>query len=218
MSFQEARLNMVESQVRPNGVTDARVLEAMGHVRREDFVPAQRRKLAYLEGQIQLDASDGNRVLVQPMALGRMLQMAAIKSSGNVLMVGAGPGYGTVIVAGMARQVTALEEDAGLAGELRAHAGSLTNVSIVQGAHAAGYAQAAPYDVILIEGRVREVPETLLSQLAHGGRLVCGVGERDACALVVVTNDDGHRTQRPVFDVSLSALSGFPVQRPEFVF
>jgi protein-L-isoaspartate(D-aspartate) O-methyltransferase len=218
MSFQEARLNMVESQVRPNGVTDARVLDAMGHVRREDFVPAALRKLAYLEGQISLDAGGGGRVLIPPMVFARMLQMAAIKASDRVLTVGAGTGYGTVILAEMAAHVTAVEEDAGLAEQLRGNVEGLGNVTAVHGAHSAGHSAAAPYDVIIVEGRVREVPETLPTQLAQHGRFICGLGERDACALVIVSNDDGHHTRRSVFDVSLSALTGFPVRRPEFVF
>ncbi len=218
MSFHEARLNMVESQVRPNGVTDVRVLDAMGRVRREDFVPAAWRKLAYLEGQVALDAGAGKRVLIQPMVFARMLQVAAIKSTDKVLIVGAGTGYGAVIVSGMAAQVTALEEDQALAGELRAHIENLGHVAAVQGAHAAGHAAAAPYDVIIVEGRLREMPETLLTQLAQGGRLVCGLGPQEACAIVAVTNDGGHPASRAIFDVSLSALPGFPVRQPEFVF
>jgi protein-L-isoaspartate(D-aspartate) O-methyltransferase len=216
MNFEAARLNMVESQVRPNGVTDARVLDAMARIKREDFVPEERRKLAYLDGEVHSAAA--GRVLPPPMALARMFQAALVRKTDKVLIVAAGAGYGALIAADLAAHVTALEENVELAAELRANCSERPNIHVVDGPHRAGHTPGAPYDVILVEGRLRQVPDALLGQLAPNGRLVCGLGERDTCSIVVITSDDRHHASRAVFDASLSELPGFPVKQAEFVF
>jgi protein-L-isoaspartate(D-aspartate) O-methyltransferase len=214
MEFTTARLNMVESQVRPNGVTDARVTDAMAQVRREDFVPPSRRNVAYSDGAIPL--GDG-RYLMEPMALGRMLQSAMVKPQDTVMIVGAGTGYSIAVMAQLAHRVVAVEANPRLAAELEARAADIANVTIVHGPHSSGHAGAAPYDVILIEGRVEDMPDALLAQLADGGELVAGMGARDACALTVITKTGTSHSNRSTFDVPLALLPGFAAKRPEFV-
>src|SRR5260370_11450328 len=110
--YRSARLNMVESQIRPNKVTDPAVIEAMLAVPRERFVPEALRGVAYVDEDIPLG---GGRYLMEPMVLGRLLQSAAIARTDAVLDVGCGSGYASAVMARLARNVIALEEDPALA-------------------------------------------------------------------------------------------------------
>ncbi len=206
---------MVESQVRPNGITDHRIISAMAEVKREDFVPAERKTIAYLDEDVEL--KDG-RFLIEPMAFARMIHLALIKPTDRVLVVGAGTGYGAKVISMLAKSAVALESDPDLAGLAREFLGGATNVEVAEGSLAAGHAAGAPYDVIIIEGRIGAVPESLFSQLANGGRIVAAVGNTDVSKMQIATLTDGHRSSRAAFDVSVAPLPGFTVEKAAFVF
>ena len=219
--FTTARLNMVESQVRPNGITDRRIIAAIEVVAREEFVPDSRRPLAYMDEDVVLDPADrtqGPRALIEVMAFARLLQHAAIKPADKVLIVGAGTGYGAAVVSQIAGTVVALECDAGLAAQARANLAGAGNVKIVEGALAAGVGAEQPFDVILLEGRAGEVPQTLIDQLADGGRLVGVVGERETSQACIYSRSGGAIAVRQVFDASVTALPGLKLKKPAFVF
>jgi protein-L-isoaspartate(D-aspartate) O-methyltransferase len=216
MDFTQMRLNMIESQVRPNGVTDSRVIDAMAQVRREDFVPPDKRNVAYLDGHIRLDSyGSAARYLMEPMSFARMLQSAAISPSDRVLIVGAGPGFGAAVITELAARVVALESDAGLAARVREQ---VSQAIVVEGPLAAGCSAEGPYDVIIVEGRVSEMPQALCEQLAEGGRLVAGVGAGPGSPITVMTRTKGNISSRITFDAALPALPGFPARVPAFVF
>ncbi|MBI0535156.1 protein-L-isoaspartate O-methyltransferase [Roseomonas sp. KE2513] len=173
MDFAEARKRMVDGQVRPNRVTDPRILLALLEVPRELFVPQALRVRALADEDLAL----GNgRVLLQPMTIARMLQLAAPRPGERVLVVSAGTGYGAALLAHIGAQVVALEDDPVLAdlgstaiaachlppGSFRREAGLAT----------AGFPAGAPFDLILVEGAIPAVPPALVEQLAEGGRLV----------------------------------------------
>ncbi len=214
-TFAAARHNMVESQVRPNGITDHRIIDAMARVKREDFVPAERKTIAYLDEDVLL--KDG-RYLIEPMAFARMIHLALIKPTDRVLVVGAAAGYGAKVISMLAQSVVALESDAELADLARRHLADCDTVQIVEGPLAAGHAAGAPYDVILVEGRIAAVPNSLFGQLANGGRVVAAVGNTDVSKMQVATATEGHRSSRFAFDVSIAPLPGFPVEKTLFVF
>ncbi|MFN4144140.1 protein-L-isoaspartate O-methyltransferase family protein [Aestuariivirga sp.] len=219
--FTAARLNMIESQVRPNGITDRRIIAAMERVPREAFVPESRRVVAYMDEDVPLQPSDaavGRRALIEAMAFARMLQHAAIRPSDKVLLVGAGTGYGAAVVSAIAGQVFALECDPGLAAEARRNLEGLANVTVKEGALPGGLPDSQPFDVIVIEGRVEEVPQALLDQLADGGRLVAAVGEADMAQACVYTKSGAAIATRQVFDASVTALPGFRKKKPAFMF
>ena len=219
--YAAARLNMVESQVRPNGITDRRIIAAIESVAREDFVPASRRPLAYMDEDVALDPADkaaGPRALIEVMAFARMLQQAAIKPSDKLLIVGAGTGYGAAVTSQIAARVVALECDAALAQQARANLKSLANVSVVEGPLSGGVAADQPYDVILLEGRAEAVPQALIDQLADGGRLVGVVGERETSHACVYSRSGAAVAVRQAFDASVTALPGLKVNKPAFVF
>jgi protein-L-isoaspartate(D-aspartate) O-methyltransferase len=216
MDLTQARLNMIESQVRPNGVTDSRVIEAMAQVHRENFIPNAKRALAYLDGHVRLASADGKaRYLLEPMSFARILQSAAIEHDDRVLVVGAGPGYGSAVVAQLAAHVVALESDPVLAAIARE---KVSHVKTVEGPLGRGHLPDAPYDVIIVEGRLSEPPQALCDQLAEGGRLVTGMGDGPNTPITIMTRTEGHISSRAVFDAALPELPGFPVPKPAFVF
>ncbi len=208
---------MVESQVRPNKVTDPAIIEAMLAVPRERFVPPSLRGIAYVDEDIPLG---GGRYLMEPMVLARLLQTAAIRPSDVVLDVGCGSGYASAVLALLARDVVALEEDPALmrqAAVLVAELG-LPTVAVVEGKLAAGCPARAPYDVILFNGAVAAIPPVIAQQLADGGRLLAVVQADGAMGkAVLMTRVDDVFGQRIVFDAATPLLPGFAAQ-PGFVF
>ncbi|HET6306281.1 MAG TPA: protein-L-isoaspartate O-methyltransferase [Rhodopila sp.] len=172
--FADARNRMVDSQIRPNRVTDLRVLSAMRRLPREQFLPANAWPLAYADEDVPL----GNgRYLLEPMVLARMLQAARLRDGERVLVVGAGTGYGAAVLADCGCRVTALEDDPALlalAGRVLPQ--EAPNVSLVSGKLAEGWAAAGPYDLILIEGAVAQIPPALAAQTNHsGGRILAAI-------------------------------------------
>ena len=215
--FAAARANMVECQVRPNKVTDSRLLAAMASVPRERFVPEGLVGHAYVDDDI---AVAPGRYLMEPMVLARLLQAAAIEPGDVVLDIGCATGYSTAILARLAATVVALESDEALAETAIELLTGLDadNSAVVVGEHAAGYAAQAPYDVIVLEGAVEQVPEALGEQLVEGGRLVAvvtGGGRVGKATLMLRVR--GALSGRVLFDAAVSPLPGFAVERG-FVF
>jgi protein-L-isoaspartate(D-aspartate) O-methyltransferase len=215
--FQDARNRMVDSQIRPNKVVDPRILRAMRELPRERFVPARLRSLAYADEDVPL----GNgRALMEPMVLARLIQMAAPVAGERALVVGAGPGYGAAVLAACGVNVTALEEDDGLLGMARQLLPAIAPaVTIVEGNLAAGWPQGAPWDIILIEGAVRDIPAALGAQLRpDGGRLVgvCTGRGSSGKAVLAEPTPVGLRAQ-PVFDCATPLIPSL-LPEPGFVF
>jgi protein-L-isoaspartate(D-aspartate) O-methyltransferase len=176
LDMADARRFMVDGQLRPNRVTDARLLGAMGEIPRERFMPAGLAARAYADEDVRLP--DG-RGLIQPMMIARLLQLLAIRDGDRILVVGAGTGYAAAVAAHCGARVVALEEDRAVLSLARRAVAGLVGpeaLRLVEGPLVAGWPSGAPYDAILIEGEVPEVPEVLAGQLAEGGRLVTVLG------------------------------------------
>jgi protein-L-isoaspartate(D-aspartate) O-methyltransferase len=215
--FEIARTHMIESQLRPNKVTDQRVLSAFTSIRRELFVPEHLRQVAYIDEDLPLG---GGRYLMEPMVAARLLQTAAVERTDTMLVVGAGTGYEAALGSVLARNVAALEEDPELARRARdalvEHA--IASVSIVEGPLVQGYRPRAPYDVILFTGAVAEVPIGISSQLAEEGRLLAVVKPANAIRRATLTiRTGGLLARRVIFDAATPLLPGFS-SRPAFVF
>ncbi|MFT8242649.1 protein-L-isoaspartate O-methyltransferase family protein [Roseomonas sp. BN140053] len=214
MDFAEARRHMVDGQLRPNRITDPRLVDAMLHLPRESYAPAAQASRAMADGDLPLG---GGRVLMQPMMLARLLQLAAVRPGDRALVVGSGSGYGAAVLATVGAQVVALEEDERLLA-LAAAAPRTRGVRQERGPLAAGWPAGAPYEVIVIEGAIPAVPAALSEQLAEGGRLVTVL--QDAVrpgAAVLGTRTGGAFATADVFDCRTALLPGFAPE-PGFVF
>jgi protein-L-isoaspartate(D-aspartate) O-methyltransferase len=217
IDFGAARLTMVESQLRPNKVTDQPVLDAFLAVPRERFVPPALAATAYVDDDLPLG---GRRFLMEPMVLARLLQLAQIGPDDAVLEIGAGTGYGTALVARLARRVVGVESDATLAATATARLAELGlgNAAVVEGPLAQGWAARAPYQVVLFQGRVGYIPDSIAAQVAEDGRIVAVVGDAgDMGRAVVMTRSSGVLSRRPVFDAAVPPLPGLE-RAPSFVF
>jgi protein-L-isoaspartate(D-aspartate) O-methyltransferase len=215
MDFAAARRKMVASQIRTSEVTDPLVVEVMGAVPRELFLPAASRAFAYIDEDIPLGKG---RYLIESVVLARLLQLADLQSSDKALIVGAGTGYSAAVMARMVASVTALESDAALADLAKqALAQTAPQVSVVLGDLKAGWPKNSPYDVILVDGAVSELPVGLKPQLADGGRLVCVVREGPVGRATLVTRSGDSYGARQEFDAMTPILPGFEKQ-PKFVF
>jgi protein-L-isoaspartate(D-aspartate) O-methyltransferase len=169
--FSTRREIMVDTQVRPSDVTKFPIIAAMLHVPREEFVPDAAREAAYVGQNLPLAPG---RVVLEARTLAKMLDALDIQPEDRVLVVGAGFGYGAAIVAQMAGEVVAVEEDTGFAAEAARRLGTLDRGAAVEltiGPLAKGAPDGAPYDAILIDGGVECVPEALTEQLTEGGRI-----------------------------------------------
>jgi protein-L-isoaspartate(D-aspartate) O-methyltransferase len=217
-AFAEARNRMVDSQIRPNKVTDPRIITAMRQLPRERFLPADLAPLAYADEDVPLGKG---RVLLEPTVIARLVQLTSVAAGERALVVAAGTGYGAALLAACGARVTALEEAAPLQAVARAVLAELApSVSLVAGPLAAGWAPGAPYDVILIEGAVRDIPPEIAEQLhRETGRLVAirtGSGAGICQAVLAEATAAGLRPQ-PKFDCATAPIPSL-LRSPGFVF
>jgi protein-L-isoaspartate(D-aspartate) O-methyltransferase len=216
--FAAARRNMVDGQVRTADVTDQRILSAMLEVPRETFVEPAMAGLAYLDLDVPVGGGAARaRRLIKPMVLAKLIQAADLGAADRVLDVGCATGYGAAILARIAGEVVALEQDAGLAQAARAALAGLSNVQPVGGPMTEGWPQAAPYDAILVEGATEFAPDNLLRQLKDGGRLVCVLGAAPGAKATLFRRSGEEIGARPLFDAAAPVLPSF-VKPPEFAF
>jgi len=214
--FSRMRRNMVDCQLRTSDVTNPALIGSFLQVPREEFAPDHLKSLAYIDEDLPLG---GGRYLLAPASLGRLLQAAGVQPGDRVLDVGAGCGYSTAVLAGIAASVVALETDPALAAgardRLALHAPG--KVEVATGPLADGVQSRAPFDVIFAGGALGVAPERLLSQLANGGRMVAVMGEGNAAMAMLWVNDDGNVAARRLFNCATPPLPGFE-RKAEFAF
>lgn len=219
--FSELRVKMVDGQLRTTDVTSLPLLAAMLSVPREAFVPDSRRALSYIDENILISSEGGQgaRYLMKPSPLAKLVQLAEIGPNDKVLDVGAGTGYAAAVLSRLAKSVVALESDDSLADRAASTLAGLghDNVTVVRGELKAGHKAGGPYDVIIVEGSVEELPETLLAQLAEGGRLVVVEGRGNAGVARIYLKSNGVATGRRVFNAAVKPLPGFE-RAPAFEF
>ena len=204
-----ARFNMVESQIRTNKVVDPALLAALSRLPRQIFVPAELSGVAYVDKSLRIAPG---RYLLEPLAMARLLQEATISPSDKVLVIGAGTGYSAAVVAGLAASVAAVESDAGLADAARSNLAALAvaNAVVHTGPLEQGHAASGPYDVILIDGMIAELPKEIAGQLADQGRLVTiQAQEGRTGAGMLYRKLGGSVSGRVLFDTVAPYLPGF---------
>lgn len=222
IDFAVQRKNMVESQVRPSDVTDRRIIRAMLEVPREAFVPPQLKSLACMDDAVAVEGADGAhgrrpRAMMAPRVLAKLLQLASLEATDVVLTVGCANGYASAVISRIVQTVVALESDAALAAAASQTLGALSadNVAVVTGPLAGGYASEGPYDAIVLEGAVPDVPRALLDQLKDGGRLVAVVNQGPVGKAVLWRRLGATFDSRADFDASAPPLPGFE-RAPQF--
>ncbi|KZY44010.1 protein-L-isoaspartate O-methyltransferase [Roseovarius sp. HI0049] len=202
------RTMMVDTQVRPADVTKFPIINAMLSVPREAFVPDHLREAAYMGDNVDLG---GNRVVLDPRTLAKILDALDIRQDELVLDIGSAMGYSAAVIAHMAQAVVAVEEDAEMAGEAQSLLPELgaDNVAVHEGPLTEGAAEHGPFDVIIVEGAVAHLPETLTDQLKDGGRIACLFMEGTLGAVRIGYKIDGRMTWRFVFNAGAPVLPGF---------
>ncbi|MCU0853581.1 MAG: protein-L-isoaspartate O-methyltransferase [Rhodobacteraceae bacterium] len=213
--FPARRRTMVDTQVRPSDVTKYPIIEAMLDVPRELFVPAGRREAAYIGENIPLAPG---RVILEPRTLAKMLDALDIRDDELVLVLGAGLGYSAAVVSHLAEAVVAVEEDDDMVREADGALAEIEadNVAVVHAPLAEGAAKHGPYDVILIDGAVEELPPAVAAQLKDGGRIACLFVEGALGVCRIGYRADGGLTWRSAFNAAAPVLPGF-ARRREFV-
>jgi protein-L-isoaspartate(D-aspartate) O-methyltransferase len=207
--FAAARHNMVESQIRPNRVSNPALIAALQNVPREQFVPVASRPVAYVDDDI---AVKRGRFLMEPRVLARMIECADLGPDDIVLDVGCGTGYSTAVLARLCGTAVGLESDNELADEAeeRLTALGIDNALVVRNDLKVGYPEQGPYDVIIFGGAVAEIPGTLSDQLAENGRMLAVIGGDGIVGkATLVTKHGGVLSRREVFDASTALLPGF---------
>jgi protein-L-isoaspartate(D-aspartate) O-methyltransferase len=205
------RTTMVDTQVRPSDVTKFPIIEAMLSIQREEFVPDNRREAAYVGENLDIGAG---RVMLEPRTLAKMLDALDVQRDEMVLDLGCGLGYSSAVIARLAEAVVAVESIEALADEAQdilSREGA-DNVILHQGPLAEGAAQHGPYDVIVIEGAVAELPASILDQLKDGGRIACLFMEGALGVVRIGYKLDGGISWRFAFNASAPVLAGFEKQ------
>lgn len=209
--FSARRRMMVDTQVRPSDVTKFPIIDAMLHVAREDFVPSAKREAAYMGENLELG---DDRVLLEPRTLAKMLDALNITGTELVLDIGAAYGYSSAVIARMAEAVVAVEEDEAMAHEAQESltAAGADNVILHTGSLSEGASQHGPYDVIVVEGGIAELPEPLIAQLKDGGR-IAGIFMTGALGEVRIGHkSNGRVSWRRSFNAGAPVLPGFKKQ------
>ena len=217
MNFEKARFNMVEQQIRPWEVLDQDVLDLLMTVKREEFVPAAYRDLAFTEVEIPIGCG---QVMLKPVIEGKVLQALRLGKADSVLEVGTGSGYFAALLAARTEWVRTIELEPELVKLASANLArnGVENVVVVQGDGIAGWAERAPYDVIVVSGGLPFVPQALLEQLKVGGRLFAFVGEAPVMKARLITCEaEGRFRTEDVFETVVPMLENAP-QREAFSF
>lgn len=214
MDFEHARKAMVDCQLRPNAITDYRILTAMSDIPRENFTPAAKKPLSYLDEDLPLDPV-GARKMMEPMYLARLAQLAEIKSTDLVLHIACNTGYGTAVISQFAESVVAVDDNEDfveMANDALADL-EIGNAAALAGDLQAGLTKEAPFDVIFIEGHVDELPENLFKQLKEGGRLVCVELENGVPSAVCYVKSAAGVSRRVAFNAIVPKLIAFEKQK-----
>ena len=208
MDFRQARINMVESQIRTVKVKDARVLAALRRVPREAFLPERLRAVAYVDDDLRLGRE---RYMTEPMVLARLLQAAEIGPRDAALAIGCTTGYAVALLAQLAESVVGIECDPAFVADCDRALTRLgvDTAAVVEGDLTLGYPDQAPYDVILIEGRCADIPRGLVDQLAEGGRLVTVTDEDGVGKAILIRRSGAAAGSRILFDAHIPRLAAF---------
>ena len=209
MNFEQARLNMVEQQIRPWNVLDFELLDALEDIPRENFVTREQQGYAYADMALPLE---NGSFMLEPKVVARMVQGLQLseKKHDRVLEVGTGSGYATAVLAKMGENILTCDIDENQLIKAKTNLRNLNieNVRYENTDGLQGIADEMPFDAIYVGGSVVEVPEKLKAQLADGGRMVVVVGSEPVQRCLQITRNGDEFTQRTLFDTVITPLQG----------
>lgn len=217
MNIEQARFNMVEQQIRPWEVLDQSVLDLLFVVKREEFVPAAYKAMAFADLELPLGQGE---VMQSPKIEARMLQELSVKPTDKILEIGTGSGYMAALLAAKGEHVVTVEINAELADVARGNLekAGITNVTVETADGSKGLAARGPYDVIVISGGIPAIPDAILKQLRIGGRLAAIVGAAPVMRAQLVTcTGEGIFNTVNMFETMAPCLANF-VAEPAFSF
>ncbi len=199
--FSRARRAMIDSQLRVSGINDPRVLAAFDAVAREDYVSADQRAIAYVDRALPLGEG---RMLTAPLGQARLVTEAMPRVTDKALLIGGATGYLAAVLAPLVASLDVVEDDARLTGLPGTRAGSWHT-----GKLADGWKRGGPYDLVVIDGAVEELPKTLAAQLAEDGRIVTGTLDRGVTRIAVGRRSGAGIALQPVADIAMPVLAAF---------
>tara|TARA_Y100000996_G_C22405795_1_gene595058 strand:- start:122 stop:772 length:651 start_codon:yes stop_codon:yes gene_type:complete len=208
--MEETKLNknMVEGQIKPiNGISEE-LLSVFLSLDREDFMPESMKKMAYVEKNIILE---NNRIILKPDLVAKIAQSIDLKTNENVLILGSSTGYLTAVLSHLAETVIVIEEDEKLLNnsEDSIKKNNINNVVFIKNDIMKGYEDQSPFNAIIIEGAVEEVPNNILDQLDEGGRLLAIIQEGEVCTAKLYINNGHAVSNKKLFNCNLPALNVF---------
>ncbi len=208
MDMEAARTALIDSQVRPNDVTDRRLIAAMAALPREDFLPEFRKALAYADCPVE---TGPGRHLWAARDFAKVVHSASVTDTDHVLDIACGSGYSSAILSRIARSVVALEQDDAAGAMARTNLAKVgaSNVEVVVGPLKAGAPGKGPFDAIFVGGAVEDVPQAWLDQLAEGGRLAVVMSEGAVRQARLYTRSGGKTAWRAPFETAAPILPGF---------
>lgn len=217
VNLEQNRFNMVEQQIRTWDVTDLEILELLYQVKREEFVPAAYRFMAFMDMEIPLEH---DAVMLTPKMEARILQELQIKKTDKILEIGTGTGYMTALLAKLGAHVYSVEIAQALhtTAKINLQVHDITNVTLELGDAARGWPDHGPYDVIVLTASTPILPDTFQQSLTLGGRLFAIVGEEPVMEAVLITsNASGNYEQTGLFETCTAPLKN-ALQREQFHF
>lgn len=210
--YAQRRVTMVDTQIRPSDVTKFPIIDAFLSVAREDFVPRAAREAAYMGDNIDIG---GRRVILEPRTLAKMLDAVHVQPDELVLDIGFGFGYSSAVLSRLAEAVVAVDDISDRFEEVNAALSNhgADNVATIEGELHAGAPKHGPYDVIMIQGAVEQLPDALLAQVKDGGRIVCIFQEGRLGVCRVGYRIDGKMAWRFAFNAGAPVLPGFEADK-----
>jgi protein-L-isoaspartate(D-aspartate) O-methyltransferase len=212
--FSVNRRAMIDSQLRTSGIMSPSVIAAMGAVPRENFVPKDLQSIAYMDRGIPLAAG---RMLNPPIAAGLILEHAKVTAEDKILLIGASTGYLSALLSGMGQTLVVVEENAQLFETAKENLAEQKDLTWVSGPLADGAPDYAPYTLVIIDGSIQNLPDTIVEQISEGGRIITGQSEGSVSRLASGYKRAGKLALRAFADTEIAPLPGFASAK-EFVF
>jgi len=208
-AFETARINMVKGQILPSNITNEALLDVVTGMPRHIFVPDDKRGVAYIDGRLLVGEG---RYILPPMVFAKMIEALGIKGSESVLDIACGTGYSSAVLANLCKKVFAIESSADLASKAHQNLNMLGigNVIIISNILAEGHEEGAPYNIIFINGAVKEVPGNIFNQLSEHGKLVTIISKTPNSGSIVLFKKVGGKIYSDeIFDINLPIIEDF---------